>query len=50
MSKKIDFLDPLHQMSIPKPNATVLLFVASILAVVIANSPWNSINTSSIIR
>ena len=41
MSKKIDFLDPLHQMSIPKPNATVLLFVASILAVIIANSPWN---------
>lgn len=41
MSKKFDILAPLHHMSIPKPNATVLLFVASILAVVLANSPWN---------
>lgn len=41
MSKKFDFVDPLHQMSIPKPNASVLLFIASVLAVVIANSPWN---------
>lgn len=40
MSKKFSILDPLHQMSIPKPNATILLFVASLLAVFVANSPW----------
>ncbi len=40
MSKKFKLLDPLHQMSIPKPNATILLFLAAILAVIIANSPW----------
>ncbi len=42
MSKKFDILNPLRQMSIPKPNATILLFVAALVAVFIANSPWNS--------
>lgn len=40
MSKTFSILDPLRQMSIPKPNASVLLFVSAILAVFIANSPW----------
>lgn len=41
MSKRFNLLDPQHLMAIPKPNATVLLFVASLLAIVMANSPWN---------
>lgn len=46
MSKKFRILDPLHQMSIPKPNATILLFVAAILAVIVANSPWSDVYQS----
>lgn len=41
MSTKFHILNPLRRMSIPKPNASILLFVAAILAVCIANSPWN---------
>lgn len=37
---KFNILKPIQEMSIPKPNATVLLFVASLLAVFLANSPW----------
>lgn len=36
------FLAPLRRVSLPRPNATVLLFTAAVLAVAIANSPWNS--------
>lgn len=41
MSTKFNILNPLRRMSIPKPNASILLFVAAILAVCIANSPWS---------
>lgn len=34
------FISPLRQISIPKPNASVLLFLASLLAVAVANSSW----------
>lgn len=42
MTKKTDFLKPLRRIVLPRPNATVLLFVASILAVILANSPWST--------
>lgn len=41
MSKITELISPLRRVSIPKPNATVLLFVASIVAVAVANSPLN---------
>lgn len=39
MSKLDQMLAPLRKISIPKPNASVLLFLAALLAVAIANSP-----------
>ncbi|MDL2220993.1 Na+/H+ antiporter NhaA [Parabacteroides sp. OttesenSCG-928-N08] len=33
-------LKPLRRFAVQKPNASVLLFVATILAMVLANSPW----------
>lgn len=39
--KKFRFLEALHLVSIPKPNATILLFVATLLAIFLANSPWS---------
>lgn len=41
MSKLNQVLSPLRQISIPKPNASVLLFLAALVAVAIANSPWS---------
>lgn len=40
MSTLSNLIDPLRRVSIPRPNASVLLFVAALLAVALANSPW----------
>lgn len=42
MSKLNNLLAPLRWVSIPKPNATILLFVASLLAIALANMPWSA--------
>lgn len=39
MSKLNNLLSPLRNVSLPKPNATVLLFVGALVAIVLANSP-----------
>ncbi len=39
MGKLDNFIAPLRRISIPRPNATVLLFVAALIAVILANSP-----------
>lgn len=36
-----NWFDPLRRISIPRPNATLLLFVAAVLAIVLANTPLN---------
>ena len=33
-------LKPLRRFAIQKPNASLLLFAATIIAMVLANSPW----------
>ena len=33
-------LKPLRRFAIQKPNASLLLFAATIVAMVLANSPW----------
>lgn len=43
MSKLDQLLSPLRRISIPKPNASVLLFFAALLAVAVANSPWSEV-------
>lgn len=35
-------LKPLRRFAIQKPNASLLLFIATILAMILANSPWAS--------
>lgn len=39
-------ISPLRQISIPKPNASVLLFLAALIAVAVANSSWGHIYQS----
>lgn len=39
MNKLNNLLTPLRNISLPKPNATVLLFVGALVAIVLANSP-----------
>ncbi|MEG1545559.1 MAG: Na+/H+ antiporter NhaA, partial [Tannerellaceae bacterium] len=35
-------LNPLRRFAVQKPNASLLLFMATILAMLLANSPWAS--------
>ncbi len=39
MGKLDNLMAPLRVISIPRPNATVLLFLAAVIAVILANSP-----------
>lgn len=39
-------ISPLRRISIPKPNASVLLFLAALVAVAVANSSWGHIYQS----
>lgn len=41
MSRLQQILLPLRRISIPRPNASVLLFLAALVAVAIANSAWS---------
>ncbi len=41
MGKLDNLMAPLRVISIPRPNATVLLFLAAVIAVILANSPLN---------
>lgn len=41
MGKLDNLMAPLREVSLPRPNATVLLFLAAVVAVVLANSPLN---------
>lgn len=43
-------LKPLQRFSIKKINASILLFVAAILAMFLANSPWSSFYTDFLAR
>lgn len=41
MGKLNNIIAPLRRVSIPRPNASVLLFVSALVAVALANSPWS---------
>lgn len=41
MGKLNNLMAPLREISLPRPNATVLLFLAAVVAVILANSPLN---------